>query len=116
MKMAVYEPMFGAYIGELEVHTHGPEDCLRVNEHCMIHDPSDHPLKDAPIAWRQDRRLFERTCKHGIGHPDPDDLAFKREVMSEAAYNGHAFGLHGCDGCCDHDSVIYKMNAEREGI
>lgn len=34
---------------------------------------------------------MERICKHGIGHPDPDDL----KVQSSWAE-----GVHGCDGCC----------------
>ncbi len=32
---------------------------------------------------------LERTCAHGIGHPDPDSLAW---LGCE--------GIHGCDGCC----------------
>jgi hypothetical protein len=33
---------------------------------------------------------MERICPHGIGHPDPDDPAFKNPIE----------GVHGCDGCC----------------
>jgi hypothetical protein len=37
---------------------------------------------------------MERVCTHGIGHPDPDHIAFlpkdKRRWES----------VHGCDGCC----------------
>lgn len=36
--------------------------------------------------WRADRRIMERLCKHGIGHPDPDSR--------------DPDGTHGCDGCC----------------
>jgi hypothetical protein len=33
-------------------------------------------------------------CPHGIGHPDPDSVAFFEK-------NGDTgFGVHGCDGCC----------------
>jgi hypothetical protein len=30
--------------------------------------------------------MMERTCRHGVGHPDPDDL--------------NPDTIHGCDGCC----------------
>ena len=62
---------------------------------CCIHNPSDHKMKDWPTHWRDDRYLMERICKHGVGHPDPDDLDFK-------ARNGFhdSEGVHGCDGCC----------------
>lgn len=65
---------------------------------CCIHNPSAHPLSHAPLHWRADRSLMERTCSHGVGHPDPDDLAYKRRVRGdEYAYYE---GIHGCDGCC----------------
>ena len=64
---------------------------------CAIHNPSDHPLKDAPTHWRDDRALMERICKHGVGHPDPDDLAYKISIRGEVA---EWEGVHGCDGCC----------------
>ena len=34
-----------------------------------------------------DRRIMERICPHGVGHPDPDDVLNQDRV-------------HGCDGCC----------------
>ena len=68
---------------------HGADQCD--GRHCCIHNPSDHPLNRAPLYWRGDRRIMERTCPHGIGHPDPDDL----KVQSSWAE-----GVHGCDGCC----------------
>ena len=62
---------------------------------CPFHNPSDHPLKDAPIHIRGDKMmLVERICEHGIGHDDPDSVAYfhsKGEMWA---------GIHGCDGCC----------------
>jgi hypothetical protein len=65
---------------------------------CVIHHPSDHHMRDWPLNWRNDRGLMERLCPHGVGHPDPDDLAWKQTVFhpDEAA----AEGIHGCDRCC----------------
>lgn len=54
---------------------------------CCIHHPSDHHMKDWPLNWRDDRRMMERICPHGVGHPDPDGISASGSV-------------HGCDGCC----------------
>lgn len=62
---------------------------------CPFHNPSDHPLKDARIHIRADKAmLVERICQHGVGHDDPDSVAyFHRNGLMWA-------GVHGCDGCC----------------
>jgi hypothetical protein len=81
-------------MGEFKLH---PETACK-GEFCTIHNPSDHPLKDAPAQLRADRApLMERRCPHGIGHPDPDSLAFIERVWpGRSEYEG----VHGCDGCC----------------
>lgn len=48
--------------------------------------------------WRDDRALMERLCPHGVGHPDPDDIEFKRRVLGVKRAKTEA--IHGCDGCC----------------
>lgn len=83
--------------GEM-LRTHHPSRC--VGNYCNVHNPSSHPLRDAPLHWRSERYLMERVCSHGIGHPDPDDIAFKKRCMPPDVYASHAFGVHGCDGCC----------------
>ena len=78
-------------LGGQVVYTHSAEHC---EPPCPLHYPSDHPLKDAPLRWREDRHIWERICPHGIGHNDPDSTAYNRK---------HGFndrGDHGCDGCC----------------
>lgn len=67
-------------------------------EHCVIHNPSDHPMRDFPTYWRTDRALMERICPHGIGHPDPDDIEFKRQLKGDEYAANES--VHGCDGCC----------------
>jgi hypothetical protein len=78
------------------LRVHAASQCA--GEWCCIHNPSDHPLKDADMVIRLDRTRapVERVCEHGTGHPDPDSLAF---IIS---YYGasEADGVHGCDGCC----------------
>ena len=76
----------------LFLRTHGPDECS--GEHCCIHNPSNHPLRDAPMHWRSDKHVMERICEHGIGHADPDDVAHRKRMGVERA------GVHGCDGCC----------------
>ena len=70
-----------------KVSVHDRETCKW--EHCCIHNPSDHHMKDWPTNWRRSRRMMERMCPHGVGHPDPDDIAHSKNS-----------GVHGCDGCC----------------
>lgn len=96
-----------------EVYTTGTGQRLLVHRErdcappCPIHSPSDHPLAEARTHWRGDRVLMERVCPHGIGHPDPDDLARKSALLGEDA-SIEEYGVHGCDGCC---SVVNTLNA-----
>jgi hypothetical protein len=77
----------------VKLRVHDKEKCA--GEFCSIHNPSDHIMKDWPTHWRDDRGMMERICEHGVGHPDPDDLAFKRRHNL-----GDSEGIHGCCGCC----------------
>lgn len=83
------EPVLGVNQGPTVLRTHGPDQCA--DNVCCIHNPSDHHMLTWPQLWRSDSRLMERTCPHGIGHPDPDDLNVRTT---------HWAGVHGCDGCC----------------
>ncbi len=75
--------------------THGATKCA--GEYCCIHNPSDHHMREWPMRWRDDKGQMERICPHGVGHPDPDDAAY-RERLGQGYKN-----IHGCDGCCDGD-------------
>ena len=46
-----------------------------------------------PQNWRADAKKMERLCPHGVGHPDPDDVAFNKTIKRDVS-------VHGCDGCC----------------
>lgn len=98
------EPVHGMQMSNEEgfiLNVHRKEDCL--GEHCCIHNPSDHPLKNSQMNWRSDKRQMERICNHGVGHPDPDDLAYHILIDPEA---GKWMGVHGCDGCCSKDNEV----------
>lgn len=92
------EPLFGAQRPQTVFKVHTPSQCA--GEFCCIHNPSDHALREAPLNFRFDRGLTERICDHGIGHPDPDSLAFLQRVLTPEDYESRALGVHGCDGCC----------------
>lgn len=74
------------------IRVHKREGCVLP---CPFHGPSDHPLKDAPMCLRMDKSgLVERICEHGVGHDDPDSVAYLQKHGNMWA------GVHGCDGCC----------------
>lgn len=81
------------WVGEDKlVNVHKPNACE--GRECVIHNPSDHHMRDWPLAWRNDTGVFERDCPHGIGHPDPDQFKYWDEMGWRHA------GVHSCDGCC----------------
>lgn len=88
------DEIFGVSIGERPlVNIHSSSKC--VGRACVIHNPSDHHMRDWKLHWRADTGLMERIDPDtGIGHPDPDDLAW--HVQSGREY----LGLHACDGAC----------------
>lgn len=77
------------------VNVHGSWLCE--GRPCVIHHPSAHHLREWRLVWRDDKGVVtaERLCRHGVGHPDPDDLAYHLSV-------GRGWlSVHGCDGCCN---------------
>ncbi len=82
-----------------KILVHSKAACrLESAEHCVIHNPSEHSMRKFPTHWRPDRRLMERICPHGVGHPDPDCLAYT-EYLRGPDY-ARTESVHGCDGCC----------------
>lgn len=63
-------------------------------QRCPLHRRTDHKMRSFPQWFRSDNGLMERTCPHGIGHPDPDGLEF----FVNRGIRG--MEVHGCDGCC----------------
>lgn len=88
----VTDSVIGAHMGQQPlVNVHTPDKCE--GRGCVLHHPSDHHMREWRTLWRGDRGFMERICPHGIGHPDPDDLAYHKSI-------GQDVGVHGCDGCC----------------
>jgi len=91
--MMIAEPVFGMVMLEM-VTVHAQSECA--GEYCALHNPSDHPLRDAPMVLRLDKgALIERTCEHGVGHSDPDSVAFFTRIGKDPEMFDHS-----CDGCC----------------
>lgn len=55
---------------------HGEARCAGAP--CPFHNPSDHPLREAPLAWFKELNLMMRQCEHGSLHPDPDSMLHLR--------------------------------------
>lgn len=88
---AAAEPEFGIQGGPAVLrNVHPAQRCAGLP--CVVHNPSNHHMRDWPLNWRADVALMERICEHGIGHPDPDDLAYRISVGLAT--------VHGCDLCC----------------
>ena len=84
-----------------ELMVHNRDVCK--GQYCPIHNPSNHFMKDWPLHFRDDRGIMERICKCGVGHPDPDDLAFRiRNGADDSA------GIHGCCGCCTPPNFVHR--------
>lgn len=88
------DPTFGFSIGPEFLRTHPAGTCG--GEWCVIHNPSAHHMREWPLCWRSDTGAMERMCRHEVGHPDPDHLAWARSV-----FPGYQ-GVHGCcaEFCC----------------
>ena len=83
--------------GGQRITAHHPQDCY-LPEACPVHNPSAHGMRHMPQGLREDRGTIERHCRHGVGHPDPDQVSIWRHFLSER--EADAESVHGCDGCC----------------
>lgn len=84
-------------IGGQRIISH-PASACQEQMSCCIHKPSDHPMKNWKMNWRDDTKVMERICEHGVGHPDPDHLAHARQFLQPGEREWDS--IHGCDGCC----------------
>lgn len=87
--------------GEVVSNIHDGSQCQ--GRSCVIHNPSDHPMRRFRTHFRRGDikpAHVERICPHGIGHPDPDDLIYQKSIGEEG------MSVHGCDGCCGGNTVL----------
>ena len=90
------EEVFGIHVGSVVIgNIHAASQCA--GRPCVIHAPSDHHMRSWNLVWRGDKGTFERTCPHGVGHPDPDAAAYEESI-------GRGYlNVHDCDLCCAED-------------
>lgn len=94
----VADPVFGA-VAMCWLSVHDRADCK--GQKCALHNPSPHHMRTWTKVVRLDKiGLVERLCGHGVGHPDPDSLAYYARTLTLPLFKGYALGSHGCDGCC----------------
>lgn len=93
--------------GPHTLRTHGASKCA--GETCVIHNPSNHHMRQWPMNWRGDTGVMERLCAHGVGHPDPDATTFAK------AHGRGWYGIHGCDGCCRAATNRADVEASGDG-
>ena len=53
----------------LFLRTHGPDECS--GPFCVIHNPSDHPLRDAPMHWRTESKSWSASARTVSGMTTP---------------------------------------------
>lgn len=87
-----------------EIHIHPLAWCE--DEGCPFDHPSEHHMRTWQKTIRLDKAdLVERTCPHGIGHPDPDSVAWAESDLKGTSIIDALFS-HTCDGCCrDADTL-----------
>lgn len=76
-------------------NVHAPHLCQ--GRHCIVHNPVEHHMEGWPLSVRQRgfTLLWERTCTHGVGHPDPSQFDYWKETGGWPTEE-----IHGCCGCC----------------
>jgi hypothetical protein len=82
------------------VKTHGRSVCE--GRPCVIHNPSDHHMKDWPLSFRMDLgALAFRRCEHFAEHPDPDSLSYM--AVRHGLMTALSLLLHRCceQACCN---------------
>lgn len=95
--------------GQKLVNVHSLSMC---EEPCPIHAPSRRAEEMGELLWRDDRRMFERVCRHGVGHPDPDWLGFVERT--EGAERARTESVHGCDGCCSRPKEPEQPGSDQQ--
>lgn len=73
-------------LGQVLSNVHHPSTCE--GRDCVIHNPSIHNMVGWPTRFT-DSKIMERVCRHGVGHPDPDDPYVTEDYV------------HDCCGCCE---------------
>lgn len=81
--------------GQVLLNIHPPEQCA--GRPCTVHNPSQHHMASWKAHWEDHYKIVLRECTHGVLHPDPDEVSFRRD----RGRPWHLASLeHDCDCCC----------------
>lgn len=64
--------------------------------YCVIHNPSDHHMRNLPLIWNSPESQMERLCDHDFTHPDPDDIAYWVDIAQQPWKAVHECCPHNC--------------------
>lgn len=92
---------------DIVIHNvHAPDECI--GPFCTVHNRSEHHMRSFPQYFRSDLGIMERTCPHGVGHPDPDEFMLSKDIY---------VAIHGCDGCCRPPAkLIVRKDLRKQGL
>lgn len=131
--MSAAEPAFGAQQGMTLMHVHDRSKCEGRGIPCCTHEPSEHHMKSWPMNWRSGTGVMERTCPHGVGHPDPDHMAYVDSLTpllhdcpddpcdpawsmtSEVRCQYPHLEWHSVHGCCPGRCCVPPVQTTRAG-
>lgn len=116
---AANKPEYVTGTGQKLWKIHLPEQCE--GRPCVIHNPTTKkPECDWPTHWRADRRLMERICPCGIGHPAGEHLEYLKELDEKLGTDMVQWeGIHGCGlGChtpgwCEEQKILRELDREQ---
>lgn len=97
---------------------------------CVFHSPTNHVMSLLPLETRYDKAfrydpdnpdeafpgsgilllMLERRCEHGVGHPDPDCVAWLKSVRPSEYWGVHGCCAHSC--CFDPNSGPARRASE----
>ena len=98
-------------VGGVEILAHPPQDCE--GQACCVHNPSAHHMRGWIQEWRGDKARMDRTCRHEIGHPDPDHIEYVYRTHGHVKASIQS--VHGCDGCCREPQDFIRLDRWIEG-
>jgi hypothetical protein len=88
-------PTYTTGVGQ-KLTVHAQWSCI--GDWCVIHRPMPGPWESWPTRWRYDRRIMERVCPCGVGHPAAEEALWCADTV------------HGCCGIhtCTADPLVIE--------
>ena len=94
---------------DLRIAIHDQSKCA--GRHCVIHDPSNHHMRNLPLVWNSMYRRTERICSCGARHPDPDHIEYVRITKGDTAAAQAATHV-----CCSRSCCVVKKPRSKKKV